>query len=767
MKIKYTTKRDGSVVKFRPSCILNSIRNANTNCEQPLPDTLISDISFDVVTKCEIFVDENLGTTINNITVEQIEKVIYDVLVNYPQLLDTYKRYNKKRERTRMLNTQVFQAIGKIAEETDRDNANVGNNFSSKLLRISSESNKYYNLAKMDKDMAKLHENGDLYYHDLDAYNLTINCLHINAQRILERTFNTGYGTLNTPNRIESAASLICILLQSSQNDMYGGQSIPNFDTDLAPYLRKTLKEQCSVYVKAELDKKYWGQPTPEHYEKELKGEVNKLYNQIRENDYDAVSPETYSIIQRTLSLLDQSMSGVVYNLNTMHSRAGSQVPFSSLNIGLPTDIEGALICQSFLQQYEHGLGKHEQPIFPNIIFRVKKGLNRNPEDPYYYLFKIACRVASKRMNPTFMNMDSSFNLPWYEKGYIPATMGCRTYLMSNINGEPGVDDRGNAGSTTMNLPRLAILLIRRLGWDKQGSDEIISEFFELLDSRIELAKNSLLDRYDQLKKLKVKDIPFSAGEGLLRGAEDLSPNDSIEPILKHSTWAIGFIGIAETLKLLTGSHHGESDKSYELALRIVRRIRQKTDEFTQTYRLNFSCYATPAEGLSGVFISKDRETFGNIPGITDKGYYTNSYHIPVEYKIPISKKIELEAPFHAMCNGGHISYIELDGTPTGETIEKIIINAYNKTDISYIGINFHIKFCKDCAEYLQSESAMTCPLCGSNNLQGVSRVTGYLGLDERFGYGKSNERKARTAHGNKDGVEELTSIGKNTYTFK
>ncbi|MGL4847913.1 MAG: anaerobic ribonucleoside-triphosphate reductase [Clostridium sp.] len=412
-----------------------------------------------------------------------------------------------------------------------------------------------------------------------------------------------------------------------------------------------------------------------------------------------------------------------------------SQVPFSSINLGIPNSKDAALVCEIFLEEYEKGLGKGEQPIFPNIIFRVKEGVNREKEDEYYYLYELACRVASKRMNPTFMNIDASFNKEYYDRGYMPSTMGCRTYLMKNINGEPGCTGRGNIAPTTLNLPRIGILA--------EGN---IDKFFKILDEKILIARASLMHRYNILKNLKVKDLPFVAGQGLMKGSEGLSSEDSIEPILKQGTFGIGFIGLAETLVSLVGSHHGESEEARELGIRIITHLRKACDRLCEETRLNWSAYATPAEGLSGKFIKQDQKMFGYIKGVTDKEYYTNSFHIPVGHSISITKKIDVEAPYHSLCNGGHISYLEVDDCPDGETIMDILNYAYKKTDISYLGVNFHIRYCKNCGTYLKNEDRC-CPECKSNDIQGVSRVTGYLSLDERFGQGKQAEREDRITH--------------------
>ena len=688
-------KRDGRSVPFDLTKIINAISRSAKNLNLTIN---IVEIAEEVYRR---IADHNN----TELTVEQIQDLIEETLLNLNliDLKNSYSNYRKERTRIRDLKSELMDTVHNIGIETDRDNANVGNNFSSKLLRIASETNKWHNLSKMPKHLAKLHEQGDLYYHDLDSYNLTINCLHIDTGRIFETGFNTGYGTIRRPKRIESAAELSCILLQASQNDMFGGQSHVNFDNDMAPYVELTRQEIIHEYIDL----------------KPFKGE--KAFEAFVED--------------KLLSRVHQAMQGIVYNLNTMHSRAGSQVPFSSLNIGLPVSQDAALICKVFLEEYEKGLGKHEQPIFPNIIFRVKKGVNRLPHDPYYDLFKLACRVASSRMNPTFMNIDADFNLEYYKRGIFPATMGCRTYICSNINGPEGPNRRGNNAPTTINLPRIGI--------EAHGD---LNTFWKLLDERLENAKDALLHRYHILQTLKVKDLPFVVGEGLILGSENLEPNDSIDPILKNGSWAIGFIGLAETLIALTGKHHGESEAARLLGYEIIQHIREFTDRTTIETHMNWSCYATPAEGLSGKFVKEDRNKYGILPGITDKEYYTNSFHIPVSYSISIPDKIQLEAPFHKMCNGGHISYIEVDGYPTAETIEKIISYAYETSNISYIGINFHLRYCKNCGEMI-NEQSKACPKCSSTNIQGISRVTGYLSLDERFGIGKAAERKDRLSH--------------------
>ena len=663
-------KRDGTINNFEVDKIKNAISKACQEIGKDMSDSEILNIVMNVVSNINSYMEENKLTKIN---VEQIQDFVEKNLSDYKDILIAYKNYRRERNRIRDTKTDIMKTVKAIGVETDRDNANVGNNFSAKLLRIASESNKWTQTSSViPKEMAKLHENGDLYFHDLDSYNLTTNCLHVPTRKMLTEGFNTGYGTINRPQRIESAAELSCILLQASQNDCFGGQSHPNFDNDMGLFVEPTRQEIKNEYLSLGIDN-----------DEKVEEKVEKR--------------------------IHQAMQAVVYNLNSMHSRAGSQVPFSSVNIGIPESKDAALVCKVFLEEYNKGLGNGEQPIFPNIIFRVKDGVNAKEGDPYYYLYELACKVAAKHMNPTFMNINADFNKEYYDKGYIPATMGCRTYLMSNINGEPGTEGRGNIAPITMNLPRM--------GLQANGS---IEKFYEILDKRLIQSRDCLLHRYSILKELKVKDLPFVAGQKLMKGSENLSMNDSIESILKQGTWGIGFIGLAETLIALTGKHHGEDENSRKLGYEIIKHIRDFCDKTTKEFNFNFSAYATPAEGLSGKFISKDIKIFGKIKGITDKKYYTNSFHVPVGYQISIKETIDIEAPYHKLCNGGHISYIELDNCPSSEVIKSIVDYAFNNTNIGYFGINFHIKYCKDCGTYLLNEQD-TCPKCNSKNIQGIS----------------------------------------------
>lgn len=657
-------------------------------------------------------------------------------------------------DKKKMLN-DMMNKIQQIGATTERDNANVGNNFSAKLLQIASIANKTNNLLNnLPENQAIAHIIGDVHQHDLDSYNLTTNCLHIDTLKLLKQGFNTGYGTINPPKRIDSAASLSCIIIQSAQNDMFGGQSHYNFDNDMAAFVQET-RDQISGHISSIMTdtlscmKSFVTEDSGDTDDYEWFDDLladEELVKKLKISHNTRVEIEVRKAIE-------QSMQIVVYNLNSMHSRAGSQVPFSTLNIGIPKTEDAALVCELLLKEYNKGLGKGEQPIFPNIIFRVKDGINKNPWDPYYYLFQLACQVAGNRMNPTFLNCDSTFNKVLMDKGILPATMGCRTAITTDINGVDTPKSRGNGAPITINLPRIGIETMKEIDLTEHDRSlmnrkHILNVLYERLDKMLDFSKDCLLHRIDVLAELKGKDLPFLTEHDMMTGLEEVGPEDSIMPMLKHCTWGIGFIGLAETMTCLFGKHHGEDSEVWEIAYGIIKHIRHKCDKYKEQYKLNFSCYATPAEGLSGRFVELDKKIFGLIPGVTNKEYYTNSFHIPVGYNISFKEKLNLEAPFHDLCNGGHISYIELDRAPIDapKVVENVVRYAFSKElNAGYVGINFGIRYCKDCGtNHIEGSK---CPTCKSQNIQGIDRVTGYLSLDERFTKGKSAEKKDRTKH--------------------
>lgn len=608
--------------------------------------------------------------------VEEVQDAVEQALITqgHGAIAKAYILYRDRRTRMREARSELMDVVESILVETSRENANVGNSPSAKMLQIASASSRQYYLTRLiPDDMAQAHRSGDMHIHDLDFYGKTLTCVQIPLGRMLEQGFNTGHGFIRPPKRPSSATALAAIILQSAQNDMHGGQSFASFDRDMAPFVA------------------------------------------------GASAFEVY-----------QAMEALIYNLNSMHSRAGAQVPFSSLNLGCDTSPEGRLVTTCLLEAYAKGLGRGETPIFPNIIFRLKRGVNLDPGDPNYDLFQLAMRVSAKRMNPTFAFMDASFNQPYGEEA---SYMGCRTRVLANRHGPEVSAGRGNLSFTTINLPRLAIRANRHLG-----------AFFRDLDALMALAARQLHHRFTVQSRLRVRDMPFLMGQGLYLGSEQLGPDDQIAPVVRHGSLAIGFIGLAETLAALTGEHHGQSEQARQLGLEIVRRMRQATDACSEQYDLNYALLATPAEGLSGRFVAADRRMFGIIPGVTDKAYYTNSFHVPVGFPISAFEKCALEGPYHALANGGHISYIEVEAPPTHnlEAYERLLRHMA-ACDMGYVGINFPIDECPSCLHHGIIDDA--CPVCGAGDIRRIRRITGYLSTVDRFNDAKQAELRDRHAH--------------------
>ncbi|NLW56135.1 MAG: anaerobic ribonucleoside-triphosphate reductase [Firmicutes bacterium] len=609
-------------------------------------------------------------------SVEEVQDAVEKVLIEtgHAKTAKAYILYRDRRTRLREARSELMDVVEEILVETSRENANVSNSPSAKMLQIASAASKKYYLNRLiPEEYAQAHIEGDIHIHDLEFYGKTLTCVQIPLGKLLTEGFNTGHGYIRPPKRISSAAALAAIILQSSQNDMHGGQSFPFFDRDMAPFA-----EGCS------------------------------------EDD------------------VYQAMEALIYNLNSMHSRAGAQVPFSSINLGTDTSPEGRLITRSLLLAHERGLGNGETPIFPNIIFRVKKGINLDPGDPNYDLFQLAMRVTARRLNPTFSFMDSSFNAPYgAEVGY----MGCRTRVIANRHGAEVTTGRGNLSFTTINLPRLGI--------KAHGN---LETFYRELDRILVLAGRQLYHRYRIQSKLKVKDMPFLMGQNLYLDSERLKPEDPIGPVIKHGTLSIGFIGLAETLTALTGVNHGEDPGAQQLGLEIISHMRQRVDELAEEYDLNYTLLATPAEGLSGRFVALDRKIFGSILGVTDREYYTNSFHVPVHQEISCFDKINLEAPYHRLTNAGHISYVEFSAPPIDnlEACERII-RQMAEADMGYAGINFPIDECRVCGD--QGIFAEDCPSCGSTEIRRVRRITGYLSTVDRFNDAKKMELANRKTH--------------------
>lgn len=687
-------KRDGRVVPFDPTKITKAIAKAAEQDGMPRAQEIAILMTADVV---RIINREFPQFTTPH--VENIQDVVIKVLHenDLGRLAETYLKYREERTKSRAEAANLLSQIGNIIKESPigiEGNANVGHNFSAKLLQIASAASKwYYENEMLPSDVAKAHKDGYIHIHDLDSYGKTINCMQIPLDKLLESGFSTGYGFIRPPKRIASAAALMCIIIQSTQNDMYGGQSIPWMDKSLCKYVDPRFDK---IANKDNL--------TAE--EEQLKASITR---------------EVY-----------QAMEAIIHNLNTMHSRAGSQVPFSSINLGTDTTPRGRLITEQFLKAFYAGLGRGETPIFPNVAFRLKEGVNFLPEDPNYDLYQLALEVAGRRMNPTFSFMDSSMNKPFGDKA---SYMGCRSRLIDNIYGESTPEARGSIAPVSINLPRLAI--------ESNGSEEV---FFQKLDEILSLCEKQLLHRVNILKERKVSDIPFVMGEHLYMGSEGLSQNDSIWEAMKHGSINIGFIGLAEALIALKGKHHGEDKNTQELGLKIVAHLREFCDLITEKDKLNCTCYATPAEGLSGRFIAIDRKEFGVIDKITDKDYYTNSFHIPVDFEISAFEKIAIEGPYHKYCNAGHISYIEVESSlENNPKALESLHRAMRDADMGYAGVNFPIDECIDCAHSGIIEDE--CPVCGSLRINRVRRVTGYLSYLHRFTTGKKAEYDNRRAH--------------------
>lgn len=693
-------KRDGRTELFDPARIFNGIVQAMLHSSEQeiiINRALVQSLTEEIVANVEdqFQQDEIPAREVYRITVNVLaEHDLYDVL-------STFIAFREKRDSQRDINSKLMNEIAAIVKETTRDNANVSNSPSGKMLQIGSESSKWYNLNHMPDYIAQAHINGDIHIHDLDYYEKTINCLQIPLAKLLQEGFNAGKGYIRPPKRIGSATALAAIILQSNQNDMYGGQSFHRFETAMAPYVPAAYAEALA---------------------------------QLQTSCSPAEKEAALKTVAEISNTVYQAMEGLVYNLNSMHSRAGAQVPFSSINFGTGTSPDERLVIEQLLLAFESGLGRGETPLFPNLIFRLKKGINTDPGNPNYDLFQLACRVAAKRMNPTFSNMDMSINQPY---GDDVSYMGCRTRVEANVNGSAQAEARGNIGFVTLNLPRLAI--------KAEGS---LESFYQGLDEMLQLCEEQLLHRYETICRLRVKDLPFLMGQKLYIDSENLQMDDYITEAAKNGTFSIGFIGVAETLKLLLGQHHGESQEAMEEGYRIVKYIANKVQAMTERHHLNFTTLATPAEGLSGRFINLDRKKYKVIPGVTDKGYYTNSFHIPVDYTISIQDKLKIEGPFQKLCDAGHISYVELKDSPhqNPQAVESIIKYGFQQ-DIGYMGINFPIDECPQCGH--SGIITDDCPACGNPDsyIRRIRRITGYLSTIDRFGDGKLAELQDRVTH--------------------
>lgn len=740
--IRFIVKRDGRKVSFNEDKISNAIRKALISAHPD--DKSTSQYEEDLVEKLTRRVVSNIEKqNLEEPSVENTQDIIEKVLIQEGMASEAknFILYRQNRTNVRNYNTDLTKIYRDLTSKSTadmdlkRENANIDANAPMGLmLRFGSEGSKdYVRRYVLRPEHSIAHSRGDIHIHDLDFYMLTINCCQIGLKDLFKRGFSTGHGFLREPQSIQSAAALCCIAIQSNQNDMHGGQSIPLFEYDLAPYVaisysKHLCKVICICLRNDEADVSEVKEYCKELYDKYdtclsdevqslIKAKVLEVLKKYDTDELDVTKNVDY-IMSEAIKLTEretyQAMEALIHNLNSMQSRAGAQVPFSSINYGTGTQPEHRMIMKNVLLATDAGLGGGETPIFPVQIFKVKDGINTKKGDPNYDLFELACKVSAKRLFPNFSFLDAPYNAQYYKPGHPEtevALMGCRTRVVSNYYDKTKeiIPGRGNLSFTTINLPRLAI--------EAHGS---ISKFFESLDKMIYMVFDQLMDRFEIIAKKQVLNYPFLMGQGVWVDSDRLNPEDTIEDVIKNGTMSVGFIGLAECLVALIGKHHGESKEAYDLGYKIIKHMRDLTDKHTVDTGLNFSLFSTPAEGLSGRFVKIDKRLYGSIPGVTDREYYTNSFHVPVYYEISAADKIKTEGPFHALCNAGSISYVEMDGdlTKNVEAFKNVILYM-KKCGVGYGSINHPVDRCPVC-NYVGIIGDV-CPRCGRKDGEGVS----------------------------------------------
>ncbi|WP_099192817.1 anaerobic ribonucleoside triphosphate reductase [Tepidibacter mesophilus] len=782
--IENVKKRDGRIISFSKDKIARAIFLAASEVAQKegkTPDYKVAEKLADKV--LSLLTEKYIGQVPN---VENVQDAVVKTLIKngHARTSESYILYRAERSRIRNSKTRLIKSIKEItfsdADNADikRENANIdGNTAMGTMLQYGSAVSKEFCKEFVIKpNHSKAHDSGDIHIHDMDFLNMgTLTCCQIDITQLFKGGFSTGHGHLREPQDILSYSALAAIAIQSNQNDQHGGQSIPFFDYGMANGVKKTFKRSYieNIYkaisiendikedqIKIigdridELEKslnKEISLTIDEEINNKIKQELIKAYNLDQEKCLKIQKFASKEALRETNRKTYQAMEAFIHNLNTMHSRAGAQVPFSSVNFGTDTSEEGRMVSKNLLLSLEKGLGNGETAIFPILIFKVKEGINLNKEDVNYDLFKLACKVSSKRLFPNFSFIDAPFNLQYYKEGR-PETeatyMGCRTRVLGNVCGEEIVTGRGNLSFTTINLPRLGI----KHGILKNKESDI-EGFYKELQEKIDLVVDQLMERFEIQANKKVKNFPFLMGQGVWLGSKELSWEDDLREVIKQGTLTIGFIGLAECLKALIGEHHGESDYAQNLGVEIIKYMRDKMDEASEKYGLNFSLIATPAEGLSGRFTKIDKKEFGEIEGVTNRDYYTNSFHVPVYHKLSAFDKIEKEAKYHALTNAGHISYIELDGNPS-DNIEAFesIVRAMKEAGIGYGSINHPLD--RDSVCGFNGVIDDTCPACGRKDgedgiyFERIRRITGYLvGTVDRFNDAKRAEVKDRVKH--------------------
>ncbi len=733
--VKHVVKRDGRVVIFDKRKIVDAILKAMD----------VTDAGEDIVLAAEIAAAIS-KIDVENMSVEDIQDQVEFELMNSPrkEVAKKYIAYRNQRNLARKAKSrEIFQEIiDAQATEITRENANMNADTpAGMMMKFASESTKsYVDECLLSEEVKEAIKNNYIHIHDKDYYpTKSLTCIQHPLDRILEDGFFAGHGESRPAKRIETASILGCISMETVQNEMHGGQAIPAFDFYMAPFVRRSFQE--------ELDK--IGEINGEDY--------SRLYN-TKIDDYlrrDLVGIQgdervIQHAINMTVSRVHQSMEAFVHNMNSIHSRGGNQVVFSSINYGTDTSAEGRCVIREILNTTYEGVGNGSTAIFPIQIWKKKRGVSYLPEDRNYDLYKFACKVSARRFFPNFVNLDAPYNQHELWKADDPkryqwevATMGCRTRVFENRFGPKTSIARGNLSFTTINIVKLAI---ECMGIENQ--EDRIHEFFKKLDNVLKIAAKQLDERFNFQKTALKKQFPLLMG-ALWMDSEKLSDNDTIESVINHGTLGIGFIGLAETLIALTGKHHGESPEAQELGLRIISFMRSKVNEFSETYRHNYSVLATPAEGLAGRFTRGDKKKFGIIPGITDKDYYTNSNHVPVYYKCTPKHKAEIEGPYHALTGGGHIFYVEIDGDATHnpEAIMSIV-DLMDKYEIGYCSVNHNRNRCMECGFENAEKNLTECPHCGGHNIDKLQRITGYLvGTTSRWNSGKLAELKDRVVH--------------------
>lgn len=733
--IQTVIKRDGRIVGFNEEKIKAAIRKAMLQTELGEDEALIQKIS-----------DRIAITGSEQMTVEQIQDCVEFELMKSPrkEVAKRYIAYRDQRSIARRAKTRdmFLEIIEAKNNEITRENANMNTDSpAGMMMKFSSETTKpFVDDYLLTPEARDAFRNGYIHIHDKDYYpTKSLTCVQHPLDNILRDGFIAGHGESRPAKRIETASIIACISLETAQNEMHGGQAIPAFDFYLAPYVRYSFIEELKKLEALA------GKSLAHLYNKEIDDYESRPLDGL---DGDARLMQ--HAMNQTVQRVHQSMEAFIHNMNTIHSRGGNQVVFSSINYGTDTSPEGRCIIRELLKSTYRGVGNGATAIFPIQIWKKKRGVSYLPEDRNYDLYQLACKVTARRFFPNFVNLDATFNHhdSWDEKDpkrylYEVATMGCRTRVFENRFGEKTSVGRGNLSFTTVNIVRLAIECMSIV--DK---DERIERFFSKLDSVLDIAARQLNDRFNFQKTALVKQFPLLMSR-LWKDSQGLKVSDTIEGVINQGTLGIGFIGLAECLVALTGKHHGESEESQALGLRIVRHMRSRANDYSEKYKHNFSILATPAEGLAGKFTAKDKKSFGIIPGITDRDYYTNSNHVPVYYKCSPRHKAKIEAPYHELTLGGHIFYVEVDGDAT-QNPEAImnIVDLMDSHNIGYCSVNHNRNRCMDCGYEDAHDGLDECPSCHSRNIDRLQRITGYLvGTTDRWNHAKLAELNDRVVH--------------------